>query len=102
MAIRKATAPSLIGRVAVELTRLPEEDLPLIIEFVDYLKRQRQSAPQRTLSVAEMRAEAHRRASLLRDVPRAEVVARFQELAEEIRQEAIAKGTAIEGDWRGD
>jgi hypothetical protein len=49
-----------------------------------------------------MRAEAQRRATLLRDVPREEIVARFRELTEEIRQEAITKGTAIEGDWRGD
>jgi len=49
-----------------------------------------------------MRAEARRRATLLRDVPREEIVARFLELAEEIRREAIAKGTAVEGDWQGD
>ena len=48
-----------------------------------------------------MRAEARRRGGLLQDVPRAEIMARFRELAEEIRQEAIAKGTAIEGDWEG-
>jgi hypothetical protein len=92
---------TLIGRVASELTRLPEEDLPLVIEFVEYLK-QRRAKPTQWLSPAEMRAEARRRASLLRDVPREEIVARFRELTEEIRQEAIAKGMAIEGDWGGD
>ena len=92
---------NLIGRVASELTQLPEEDLPLVIEFVEYLK-QRRVTPKQRLSPAEMRAEARRRASLLRDVPREEIVARFRELTEEIRQEAIAKGTAIEGDWKGD
>jgi len=92
----------MIGHVVSELTRLPEEDLPLVIEFVDYLKRHRQLTPRQRLSVAEMRAEAQRRASLLREVPRAEIVSRFRELTEEIRQEAIAKGTAIEGDWCGD
>ena len=56
----------MIGHVASELARLPEEDLPLVIEFVDYLKQQRQTTLQRHLSVAEMRAEAQRRASLLR------------------------------------
>ncbi len=102
MSMRNATAPSMIGRVALELTELPEEDLPLIIEFVDYLKRQHQAAPQQHLSVTEIRAEARRRASLLREVPRAEIVARFRELAEEIRQEAIDKGTAVEGDVMSD
>jgi hypothetical protein len=102
MAVRNVTATSMIGRVASELARLPEEDLPLVIEFVDYLKRHRQLRTQQHLSVAEMRAEAGRRAGLLREVPRAEIVNRFRELTEEIRQEAIAKGTAVEGDWRED
>ena len=102
MAVRNATVTSMIGHLASELTRLPEEDLPLVIEFVGYLKQQRQVTPRQRLSVAEMRAEARRRASLLCEVPRAEVVNRFRELAEEIRQEAITKGTAIEGDWKGD
>jgi len=102
MTARNATVTSMIGHVASELTRLPEEDLPLVIEFVDYLKRQRQVTPQQRLSVAEMRYEAQRRTSLLREVPRTEIVNRFRELTEEIHQEAITKGTAIEGDWRGD
>lgn len=94
-------SPTLVGQVVSELTRLPEEDLSLVVEFVEFLK-QRRAAPTPQLSPAEMRAEAQRRATLLRDVPREEIVARFRELAEEIRQEAITKGTAIEGDWRGD
>lgn len=102
MVIRNATAQGMIGHVALELARLPEEDLPLVVEFVDYLKQQRQTAPQPRLSVAEMRAEAQRRARLLREGPRVEIVFCFRELTEEIRQEAITKGTAIEGDWRGD
>jgi hypothetical protein len=93
--------PTLVGQVVSELTRLPEEDLSLVAEFVEFLK-QRRTMPTQRLSPAEMRAEARRRATLLRDVPREEIVARFWELTEEIRQEAITKGTAIEGDWRGD
>ena len=98
LTVKKANAHSMIGQVALELTRLPEEDLPLIIEFVDYLKQQHRTAPQRRLSVAEMRAEARRRASLLRKVPRTEIVARFRELAEGIRQEAIAQGRRVSRD----
>jgi len=49
-----------------------------------------------------MRAEARRRATLLRDVSREEIVAGFWELAEDIRQEAVATGTAIEGGWKSD
>ena len=47
-------------------------------------------------------AIAKKRAALLRDVPRDQVAARFTQLSEEIRQEAIAKGTAIDGDLVGD
>jgi hypothetical protein len=39
---------------------------------------------------------------LLKDVPREQLVARFVELGEEIRREAIRKGTAIDEDWTGD
>lgn len=47
-------------------------------------------------------ANAKKRAALLRDVPRDQVAARFSQLAEEIRQTAVANGTAIDGDWTGD
>jgi len=55
-----------------------------------------------SLPVAEIREEARRRARLLHDVPREQMVARFVEVGEQIRQEAIAKGTAIDGDWTAD
>jgi len=102
MSTHNPTADSLIGRVARELTSLPEEDLPLVVEFVEYLKRQRPAPPQRHLSVTEIRVEARRRASQLGTLPRAEIVARFQELAEAIRQEAVTGGSAVEGDWQSD
>ena len=49
-----------------------------------------------------MRAEARRRASAMHGVPRHQLVARFKELTEAIRSEAVAKGTAVEGDWQRD
>ena len=102
MSTHNLAADSLIGRVARELTSLPEEDLPLVVEFVEYLKRRRPTPVQRPLSVAEIRSEARRRASQLGALPRAEIVARFQELAEAIRQKSVSDGTAVEGDWQGD
>jgi transcriptional regulator GlxA family with amidase domain len=53
-------------------------------------------------SAVRLREEAKRRGGLLQDVPKEQLVARFTELAEQVRQEAIEKGTAIEGDWVGD
>jgi len=97
-----ASTSNMIGYVASEMTSLPPEDLPLVVEFVDYLKRQRKSSSQRALSITQIRSEARRRAELLSDVPRNEIVSRFRSLSEDIRKDAIANDTAIEGDWSGD
>jgi len=102
MSANVVTASSLIRQAVVQVASLPEEDLPLVIEFVDYLRQRRLSPTERRLSAAEMRAEARRRASALKDVPRHKLVARFEELTEAIRSEAMAKGAAIEGDWQRD
>lgn len=48
------------------------------------------------MRLAEIRQEAHRRAEEYREDPRSELMARFATLVEEIRREAIEKGTAIE------
>jgi len=101
MSANVSTENSLIRQAVIDVASLPEEDLSLIVEFVSYLK-QRRSTPGRKLSAAEMRAEARRRASALKDVPRHKLVARFEELTEAIRSEAMAKGAAIEGDWQRD
>jgi hypothetical protein len=53
-------------------------------------------------SAAEIREEARRQACHRQDVPREQLIARFLEVGEQIRKEALEKGTAIEGDWAGD
>ena len=85
-----------------ELDELPEEDLPLVAEFVGYLRTRHSKSTISKGSIAAIRAEAHRRAKQMGDLPRAEIVARFEAIAESIRQEAVSKGTAVEGDWQGD
>ena len=102
MSAQNTSTDSLIGRVAREMTTLPEEDLPLVVEFVEYLKRQRGTPPKRRLTVAEVRSEARRRAGQLGALPRSEIVTRFQEIADAIRQEAVTGGTAVDGDWQSD
>ena len=96
------SAQAIIGGVAVRLGQLPLEDIRLVAQMVARLQQQRQAAASHRLSPAEIVTEARRRAALLSDVPRAEIAARFEALAEEIREQAIAQGTAIEGDWLGD
>ena len=102
MSVRSLTATSVIGQVAFKLAKLPEQDLQLVLELVDYLEEQHPSASARSMAPAALRAEARRRAALLKDVPREQLVARFVALGDEIRREAILKGTAIDGDWVGD
>ena len=103
MPSRPASNPQSLGQLALKLSSLPDEDVQLVAEFVTFLEeKKRPSEPARVLSAAEIREKARRRARLLRDVPREQLVARFFEVGEQIRQEAIAKGTAIDGDWRGD
>jgi hypothetical protein len=100
--MRETSMEQAVGHVVLELTQLPEEDVSLVAEFVTYLKGQRQAMPQNRKSASEIVAEARRQASMLNDVPRAQVVTQFESLVEQIRRQAIAQGTAFEGDWNGD
>ena len=84
----------------VEPTPLHEQ--VTLLELVDRLEEKHPVESVRSLSVQEIREEARKRSLLLRDVPRDQLVARFVEVGEQIRQEAIARGTAIDGDWTGD
>ena len=95
-----APITAVIGQVAAGLAQLPDEDIAIVARLVGRLQQRRPAAQQRP--PAEIVAEARQQAARLRDVPRAEIAARFEVLAEEIRQQAIAHGTAIEGDWLDD
>jgi len=97
-----ATQPQVIGGIALKLSGLPEEDLQLVVELVSLLEERRPPQPSRSPAAAEIREQARKRARLLREVPREQLAARFAEIGEQIRQEAISKGTAIDGDWTGD
>lgn len=89
-----------IGQAASKLTALPEEDLLLVLELLENLERR--ALPPSSLPVAQIRELAKARAKRLAFVPRDVLMARFLELAEEIRRQAIARGTAVDGDWMGD
>lgn len=96
------SAQAIIGDIALQLVQLPLEDINLVAQMVARLRHRHQFTASRRMSPAEIVAEARRQAALLKDVPRAEVAARLEALAEEIREQAITQGTAIEGDWTGD
>jgi hypothetical protein len=69
--VSATVSPNSVGQVVSELTRLPEEDLSLVVEFVECLKQRRATLTQR-LILAEIRPEERRQATLLRNVPREE------------------------------
>jgi len=95
-----ALVPALIGQVATGLVQLPDEDIAMVAHLVGRLQQRQPAAPPQ--SAAAIVAAARQQAARLGDVPRADIAARFELLVEEIRQQAIARGTAIEGDWRDD
>ncbi len=90
-----------IERCAPRLAELSEEDWPLVLGFVEYLKRRREILRQKN-RVAEIQVAARRRAKELESIPREQIAAHFDQLVEEIRQSVIVKDTAIEGDWQSD
>jgi hypothetical protein len=102
MATNSLQTQDLLRQALIKVADLSDEDLPVVIEFLDYLKEQRQDRVEGRLTPADIRNLARRRSFELRDIPRQEIATRFKQLVEEIRTQAIARGTAIEGDWRGD
>ncbi|HEX8682455.1 MAG TPA: hypothetical protein VF707_09085 [Ardenticatenaceae bacterium] len=62
----------------------------------------RANEEQKLLSIEELREETKRRAALLQDVPRDELLERSRELRLAMIEEAIANGVALEEDWCDD
>ena len=86
----------LIRKAVIEVANLPENELLIVIEMVDTLKKQR-ARPNRELA-AEILSRAKARALEMKNLSHEEVVQRFIDATERIRAEAIEKGTAIEGE----
>ena len=90
----------LVRRAVIEVAQLPEKELLIVIEMVDSLKKQR-TRPNRELAV-EIVARAKARAAEMSHLSRAEVMEKFSKTLDAIHADAIAKGTAIEGELEGD
>ncbi len=101
MQVQALPPQEIVRRAVIEVASLPEKDLVLVIEFVADLKQSRTGDSQRP-SASEILARARQRAAEMASLPREEVFARFMAAAERIRAQAVANGTAIEGDWEGD
>lgn len=90
----------LVRKAVVEVAQLPENELLVVIEMVDNLKKQR-AHPNRELA-AKIVAQARVRAAETSHLSRDELMKQFGDTLEAIRSDAIAKGTAIDGELKGD
>ena len=91
------TDQSLLRQTMIEVANLPDDDLPILLDIVVFLKQQRAAA-----TAADIGRSARQRAVALRSLPREQLAAQFREIGEKIRSQAAIGGTAIEGDWEGD
>ena len=89
----------LIRKAVIEVAQLPENELLVVIEMVESFKKQR-NHPNRE-AASEIVARAKSRAADTSSLSRAELMQKFSNTLEEIRAEAVAKGTAIEGELEG-
>ncbi|NOH03725.1 MAG: hypothetical protein HND47_18060 [Chloroflexi bacterium] len=90
----------LVRKAVVEVAQLPENELLVVLEMVDALKRQR-AHPNRELA-SKIVAQARKRAESTRHLSREELMKQFSDTFEAIRADAIAKNTAIEGELESD
>jgi hypothetical protein len=100
MASNAIATQELIRKAVIEVAQLPENELLIVIEMVDKFKQQR-SRPNR-LVASEIVNEARSRASKTSGLAREDLMKEFGKTLNEIRAEAIEKGTAIESEIEGD
>ena len=90
----------LVRKAVVEVAQLPENELLVVIELVDTLKKQR-THPNRELAT-KIVARAKARALETSHLSRPELMKSFGETIEAIRADAVTKNTAIEGELESD
>ena len=90
----------LVRQAVIEVAQLPENELLIVVEMVDSLKRHRAHSNRK--SAAEIVARAKARPAETSHLSRVELMQEFGDALESIRAEAIAKGIAIEGELESD
>ena len=90
----------LLRQVISSVAQLPPNDLLIVYETIADLKQK--ESPKLPLTSAEILARAKARAEEMKHLSHEEVVQRFIDATDRIRADAIAKGTAIEGEWESD
>lgn len=90
----------LLRQVITSVAQLPPNDLLVVYETINDLKEKESKKP--SLTAAEIVARAKARAAEVRHLSREEAMERFSKTLDAIRADAIANGTAIEGELEGD
>lgn len=90
----------LVRKAVIEVAQLQDKELLIVIEMVDTLKKQR-ARPNRELA-AEILAKAKARAEEVKYLSRDKAMEKFGKTLDAIREDAIAKGTAIDGEVESD
>ncbi len=100
MTVHTLDPQDLVRQAVIEVAQLPENELLIVIEMVDSLKKQR-IHPNRK-SAAEIVARAKARATQTSHLSRSELMQEFSDTLDSIRAEAIAKGAAVDGELESD
>ena len=90
----------LLRQVITSVAQLPPNDLLVVYETISDLKQK--ESEKSSLTADEILARAKARAVEMRNLSHEQIVQRFIDATERIRAEAIAKGTAIDGEWESD
>jgi ABC-type cobalamin/Fe3+-siderophores transport system ATPase subunit len=101
MTINVLPPQDLVRQAVIEVARLPEQELVQLLAYIDAMK-ERSATTTTQQAVASIRTEAAQLAVVLENQPRSEAMAQMRATMERIRAQAIADGTAIDGDWHGD
>lgn len=97
---RSLAPQDLVRQAVIKVAQLPEKDLLLVIEMIDELNKQ--SVQSNRERAEEILAQAKARAAELSHLSREEIMERFSRAMDAIREDAIKRGVAIEGEWEGD
>ncbi len=98
MSIVHIDSEELLRRVLSSIAKLPPSDLLVVYETIGDLNQKDRA----DYKAEEILSLAKARAAEMRDLSHEEVVQRFIDATERIRQAAIRNGTAIEGEWERD
>ena len=102
--VEQRTQPLPLGDELLSVVReLPEEKAQEVLDFAHFLSWQQTRAKMpraeekpKQLSLAELKQRIGQRSAELADVPSEQAMVNFRQTMEEIRQEAIEKGIAID------